>query len=150
MASNSVQSVLGNLTLNRLLIVLASLALGAVLVSLLLVGGYESGKTLAREVFPLPQDATSDWLSEKAALDCGSRLLDRIFPSASWKPVEDNRSVAPDGSKDQFLVRNTINPAAEGSILYTDVTPSGDIPSHVVVRFTLRERTVTCVLSRTK
>lgn len=149
MAMNSGLSVESNLTKNRILVLLALLALGALSLALLSVREYARGRTLAREVFQLPEDAATNFLSEEVALEYANRLLSRRFPSVTWKPIGDDRSVAPDGTKDQFLVRNTISSSVEGSILFTVVTPSDKIPNRVYARLSLRDRELTCVLSRT-
>jgi hypothetical protein len=144
------QPIRGSLTMKRLLALLVLLALGILLLALFLVGEYERGKTLAEEVFQLPEDAVTDFLSEEVALEYANRLLARRYPSVTWKPIEDDRSVAPDGTKDRYLLRNTINSSVQGSIVFTIVTPIDTIPNQVSARFTLHGRELTCVLSRTK
>ena len=62
-----------------------------------------------QHVVALPD--TPEFLSEDTALSVarGALTFDRL-DSASWHPMRDDRTAAPDGRKDQFMARNSINP----------------------------------------
>ena len=63
-------------------------------------------------------DETPPFLREETALEMARRtlLLDG-YDVAMWEPTEDGRSASPDGVRDKYLNRNTINPR-EGDIVF--------------------------------
>ena len=136
--------------MKRLQVVLILLVLVVLSLVVFSLYSFERGKTLAEELFQLPEATSADFLSEEVALEYANRLLTQRFPSATWKPNEDDRGVALNGTKDQFLLRNTKNSSVNGRILFINVTPSDTIPNRVSARLILRERELTCVLLRTK
>ena len=70
--------------------------------------------------FPLPEPAM--FLTEPAALAVAQKTLARDVPdSAAWFARPDGRTVAPDGRRDEFLSRNSLNPN-HGSIRFNDAT----------------------------
>jgi len=61
------------------------------------------------------------FLTEELAMERARDTLTRDGLDATWQPVPDDRSKAPDGRADQFLSRNTITPN-HGSIMFTNGT----------------------------
>lgn len=134
--------------MKRYLVILVLLALVALSLLLFLRMEHEQAKTLSIGTFQLSEDTATDFLSEKVALEYANKVLARIYPSVPWKPVEDGRSVAPDGTKDRFLSRNADQPSTEGTILFTNAKPSNAVPNSISAKLSLRDHDLTCVLSR--
>jgi hypothetical protein len=64
------------------------------------------------------------FLSDETALAKAREALARDgLDVARWRPIEDDRSKAPDGTPDRHLVRNTLDPN-HGSILFVYVPPT--------------------------
>lgn len=52
-----------------------------------------------------------DFLSDETALECASLAMSLDgLERAEWKPSEDDRTEAPDGTPDRYLVRNALDP----------------------------------------
>jgi len=65
-------------------------------------------------------DELPAFLTEELALRIACETLHRDgFDTNTWRPVPDDRSVAPDGRRDEYLVRNTIKPN-DGSFTFED------------------------------
>ncbi|MBE0540377.1 MAG: hypothetical protein IH623_03240 [Verrucomicrobia bacterium] len=75
----------------------------------------------ARHVFQLANPATI--LTEQLAIQKARAALARDGHTQDCHPVPDGRSTAPDGGKDVYLVRNTMNPNF-GHMVFTNA--SGD------------------------
>lgn len=62
------------------------------------------------------------FLTEELAMERARETLIRDgLDATAWQPVPDDRSKAPDGRTDQFLLRNTITPN-HGSIMFRSST----------------------------
>lgn len=70
--------------------------------------------------------------------------LERLS-AEDWQPLEDHRTVAPDGKPDNYLVRNGINPN-RGFIQFLNRHRSTDL----LVTIELEENRVTCRITRPK
>ena len=99
-----------------------------------------SGPPHAFEVSPPPPFLTDELALEKAAV---SLALDGYDPSA-WQPSPDNRTRAPDGLGDQYLVRNTLN-ANQGFIVFRTAERANPNPTRVVT-VELKNGRVECVV----
>lgn len=57
-----------------------------------------------RQTYPLPNGAA--FLTEKEALSMAIETLRRSgYAAADWRPVPDDRTKAPDGTRDKYLLR---------------------------------------------
>ena len=94
--------------------------------SLLTCWGCDSGKgggsarpgVGQQHVVALPD--SPKFLTEEVALSAARVTLDldRVWRT-NWHPVPDDRTAAPDGRRDEFLARNTVNPN-RGVIAFTN------------------------------
>src|SRR5262245_16518594 len=81
---------------------------------------FEQALVGPRHEFPLTERPA--FLTEELALTMAREALARDgFDPAEWQVRLDNRTSAPDGRRDQFLSRNTINPN-QGSIVFEGPT----------------------------
>ena len=86
-----------------------------------------SGAPHTYRVQPVPP-----FLSEDLAVAKARQSLARDgYDLSVWKPSRDNRSHAPDGTPDVYLVRNTLNPN-DGSIVFVDTSSRDQNPSRIV------------------
>ena len=86
-----------------------------------------SGPLHAYQMQPVPQ-----FLGDALALEKALESLARDgYDPAVWRPGEDDRTRAPDGTPDTHLVRNTLNPNS-GRILFRDTSGSDRNPTRVV------------------
>ena len=86
-----------------------------------------SGPLHTYQIRPVPQFLTDDLAVAKARQ---TLALDGYDVSV-WQPSEDDRSKAPDGTPDVYLVRNTINPN-RGFIEFLDTNRTDRNPSRIV------------------
>ena len=69
------------------------------------------------------------------------------YDVATWRPVVEDRTMAPDGSRDKFLLRNEGNP--NGGIILFRQESSGQAKERLV-RVELRQSRVACEIGRPK
>lgn len=106
------------------------LPLLGLLAAILLVPRLEShfGPSHEYTVEPAPRFLTNDLAVSKAQ---ETLRLDGYDLSA-WRPLKDDRSKAPDGTPDEYLVRNAIDPN-RGQIQFVDTRNRDRNPSRVVL-----------------
>ena len=100
--------------------------LSIVVASFLACWGCDSGKRASSarpsvgEQFAFALPASPEFLTDETALSVAQGALDMVrLWRTNWYPVRDERTVAPDGRRDQFMARDTDNPK-RGVIAFTN------------------------------
>ncbi len=69
-----------------------------------------------------PWPAGAAFLTETEALRIADLAMEAAgYPTSGWLPLKDDRSQAPDGRPDEYLVRNTIDPN-DGMIMFRNAS----------------------------
>ena len=70
----------------------------------------------------LPRSYSKDYLGDQESIDASKIALIKFFGNEHGFLAQfDDRTAAPDGQKDRFLVRNTLNPA-QGYIVFNNTS----------------------------
>jgi hypothetical protein len=102
-----------------------------------------SGPVHAYQLQPIPRFLTDDVAVEKAR---HALALDG-FDAFVWQPSKDDRTKAPDGTPDVYLVRNSLNPN-DGWIMFRDTTRKDDPKATRIVTVELKGDRLDCVVVR--
>ena len=99
-----------------------------------------SGPTHAFDIRPAPP-----FLPDAVALEKARESLARDgYDVSVWRPSEDDRTKAPDGTPDRYLVRNAIDPNS-GWIGFRD-TSASDLNPQRIVDVELKGERLECVV----
>ena len=112
------------------LVVAATLPLGLLLALRWAEQRWRAGFLGPSQAFTL--DASPPFLTDALAVEKARETLAlNGYDLTAWKPREDRRTHAPDGSADVYLVRNSIDPNV-GSVIFVDETRRATNPGRSV------------------
>ena len=86
-----------------------------------------SGPVHSFQMNPLPAFVSDDLALTKAR----EVMTADGYDMSVWRPHEDDRTMAPDGTKDKYFVRNAIRPN-DGFVLFQDPTLKQSNPQRII------------------
>jgi hypothetical protein len=105
-----------------------------------------AANTKPRLVYTFETALDSPFLSEETALKYSRRAIaNHVENEAQWIPLQDERTQSPDGRRDRFLARNSLNPN-RGVIVFKNMT-SGHV---LAVTCESYGQTITCEITDAK
>jgi hypothetical protein len=85
------------------------------------------------------------FLTDEVATRCASNLLQKVYPNETWLPLTYTQTKAPDGSPDEYLLRNAVD-SNSGTVHFVAVSNRLD----KVVAVILHSNSVRCEIWRSK